>query len=81
MSPLLWKSLVGEQWLSQGTPPFNPYSCSLSNGRMTLDLTGAQPEISNRWGLGGRGGYSRQGRWQGHPPNSPCLFWASVSSL
>lgn len=50
MSPLLWKSVEGEQRLSQGTPPLNPYSCSLSNGRMTLDLAGAQPEISNRWG-------------------------------
>lgn len=45
-------------------------------------VTGAEPEISNRWGGGGgRGGCSRQGRWQGQPPTQPLLFWVSVSSL
>lgn len=83
MSPLPQKSLVREQWLSQGTPPLNPYSCSLSNRRMTLDKGGGGwPKINNRWGLRvGRGNYSRQDRWQGHPPTQSLPLWALVSFL
>lgn len=58
MSPLPQKQLVREQWLSRGTPPLNPYSCSLSNRRMILYMGcggggGQWPEINNRWGPGG----------------------------
>lgn len=59
MAPLPWKSQGGEEQLSLGTLPLNPYSCSLSKGRMTLDMGGDMAlEISNRWSPGkGCGGW------------------------
>lgn len=49
-------SETDSQWLSQGTPALNPYSCSLSNRRMILYMGWrgrAWPEINNKWGPGG----------------------------
>lgn len=55
MAPLPWQLLlVGEKQLSQGPSPLNPYSCSLSKGRMTLDMGGDSP-ISSLRGWGGVG--------------------------
>lgn len=66
MAPFPWKLLIGVEQLPQGTLPLNPYSCSLSKERITLDMEGGTaPGISNRWA---REGVEAQGRQQGQPP-------------
>lgn len=70
------ETAVRERRLSQGTPPLNPYSCSLSNSRMILYMGweegdgGGHGLRSTTDGAQGvrSGDYCTQGRGQGHPP-------------